>query len=71
MFATDTELAELAIPARNEILDHYAAECHAQDEADYEFQAERRNELWFENGGALADQIAWENQQDELRAFPF
>lgn len=31
-------------------------------------EAEQAYERWLENGGAHADIIAWEHQQDELRA---
>ncbi|QDF18680.1 hypothetical protein SEA_PUPPER_194 [Gordonia phage Pupper] len=30
-------------------------------------EAERRNEEWFENGGAASEVIWWENEQDRLR----
>lgn len=39
-------------------------------EARAEYEAEQGYERWLEDGGAHSEVIAWENEQDRLRA-PF
>jgi hypothetical protein len=48
-------------------------ECaHWEQVAADEYDADAAYERFLENGGRHADQIAWEIQQDEMRAaFPF
>jgi hypothetical protein len=45
-------------------------EAYGHAEALAEYLAEVRYERWLEDGGAHADQIQWEHEQDRLRA-PF
>ena len=68
---TDDALRAMAIPARNAWLDDWAQEQYEEAQAKAEYEAEQRYERWLEDGGVYADQIAWENQEDERRAAAF
>lgn len=66
MTMTDDELKALAIPARNALLDEWAQDESDAAEARAEYEAELAAERWYENGGAHAEIIWWENEQDRL-----
>ena len=71
MTYTDADLQAMPICERNRVLDELEAEAADAAQAQAEWEAEQRYEAWLENGGAHADVIAWEHQQDELRALPW
>ncbi len=51
-----------------EVKDCYAETAEQEAQAKAEWEGEARYERWLENGGAHAEVISWEAQEDDRRA---
>lgn len=63
---SDDELKVMSIQERNDALDQLAQWEWEMNTPD----PDEAHERWLENGGAAAEIIAWENEQDRLMS-PF